>query len=423
MPEYSKNLQELTLASLVEYRGGRYSISGPVRLVFRQFYGEGDQEIARQVAGAISNRLTNPEAVTSETVDLVCYLLTMFGGDLPRNIHRIISATSILRAARALYRAGRDRSGPKEYGRVVDLCVAGSKLTREVELKRDFKRVQARSLLRMRKFDDADRIIRDLERDGGRQSLVIRAQYFRFKGEYGTAIPLYRAVIERGYTDDAIIHEYCLCLRKEGNYEEVQRVIQKFEKQVAGNIYLLATKASLEIGSGDFRAAEATIKAMALIPDSHEIGAEKEAISICKETQDYQRALDIIVGAISRVASTGVGVVPDLHATRCLILCKLGLAMKAQADMALVKSLHRDGEFIAERLAIHILLAQSRAREALRGFERLRNPTRIDNLLKREILAELSHDPSVSISERQRFDQQYKDTFGTRSPFTEFDFE
>ena len=91
--------------------------------------------------------------------------------------------------------------------------------------------------------------------------------------------------------------------------------------------------------------------------------------------------------------------------------------MKAQADMALVKSLHRDGEFIAERLAIHILLAQSRAREALRGFERLRNPTRIDNLLKREILAELSHDPSVSISERQRFDQQYKDTFGTRSPF------
>jgi hypothetical protein len=92
------------------------------------------------VAGAISNRLTNPEAVTSETVDLVCYLLTMFGGDLPRNIDRIISATSILRAARALYRAGRDRSGPKEYGRVVDLCVAGSKLTREVELKRDFKR-------------------------------------------------------------------------------------------------------------------------------------------------------------------------------------------------------------------------------------------------------------------------------------------
>ena len=54
---------------------------------------------------------------------------------------------------------------------------------------------------------------------------------------------------------------------------------------------------------------------MALIPDSHEIGAEKEAILICKETQDYQRALDIIVGAISRVESTGVGVVPDLHAT------------------------------------------------------------------------------------------------------------
>jgi hypothetical protein len=123
----------------------------------------------------------------------VYYLVTMFGADLPRNIERIISATSVLRAARALYRSGRDTSGPKEYGRVVDLCIAGIKLTREVELKKDFKRVQARSLLRMRKFDDADVLIRELERDGGRQSLTIRAQYYRFKGEHATAIPIYRA--------------------------------------------------------------------------------------------------------------------------------------------------------------------------------------------------------------------------------------
>jgi hypothetical protein len=132
----------------------------------------------------------NPEAVTSETVDLICYLLTVFGDDLPKNIERIISPTSILRAARALYRAGRDRSGPREYKRVVDLCAAGVKLTREVELKRDFKRVQARALLRMKKFPEADLIIRELERDGGRQSVTIRAQYYRFRGDYSTAIPI-----------------------------------------------------------------------------------------------------------------------------------------------------------------------------------------------------------------------------------------
>jgi tetratricopeptide (TPR) repeat protein len=371
----------------------------------------------------VSKRLTNAETITSETVDLVCYLLTMFGADLPRNIERIISATSVLRAARALYRSGRDTSGPKEYERVVDLCIAGIKLTREIELKKDFKRVQARSLLRMRKFPEADALIRELERDGGRQSLTIRAQYYRFKGEHATAIPIYRAVIERGYSDDAIIHEYCLCLRKVGNYEEVQRVIEKFERQVAGNIYLLSTKASLEIGAGDFAAAEATIKAMALLPDSREMGAGKEAILICKETQDYQHAHDVIDAAISRAETAGIGIVPDLHAIRCLIFCKLGLVSKAQADMAVVRRLHRDGEFIAERLTIHVLLAQSRAREALRKFDKLANATRMDTLLKREILLKLMHDPAMSIAERDRFDHQYKETFAARSPFTEFDFE
>jgi hypothetical protein len=63
------------------------------------------------------------------------------------------------------------------------------------------------------------------------------------------------------------------------------------------------------------------------------------------------------------------------------------------------------------------------AREALRKFDRLGNATRMDNLLKREILVELMHDPAMSIAERDKFDQQYKETFAARSPFTEFDFE
>jgi tetratricopeptide (TPR) repeat protein len=419
--DYSSHLQELTLASLVEYRGGRYSISGPVRLVFRQFYGGGDHEIGRQVAEALSKRVSDPEALTSETVDLFCYLVTVFGKDLPRNIERIISPTSILRAARTLYRAGRDRSGPKEYGRVVELCKAGIRLTREVELRHDFKRVQARALLRMKRFPEADVVIRELERDGGRQALTVRAQYYRFKGEYSKAIPIYRSVISRGYSDDAILHEYCICLRKVGNYEEVQRVIETFERQVSGNIYLLSTKVALQLGSGEFAAAEDTIRVMALLPDSHEIAAEKEAILIYKETQDYRRALDIIDAAISRTENSDVGVIPDLHATRCVIYCKLGLADKARDDMTIVKSFHRDGEFIAERLAIHILLAQSRARDALASFNKLA-ATRIDTLLKREILAELIRDPATSIAEKSKLEHEYSDTFVARSPFTEFDF-
>jgi tetratricopeptide (TPR) repeat protein len=209
---------------------------------------------------------------------------------------------------------------------------------------------------------------------------------------------IYRSVIERGYSDDAILHEYCLCLRKVGDYEEVQRIIDRFDRQVSRNIYLLATKASLAIGSGDFETAESTIREMARLPDSHEMAAENEAILIYKETQHYQEALDVIDAAISRAESAGIGTIPDLYATRCLINCKLGLTREAQSDAAIVKSYHRDGEFIAQRLSIHILLAQSRAQEALVSFNKLSSVTRIDILLKREILAQLMHDPATNVT-------------------------
>ena len=76
---------------------------------------------------------------------------------------------------------------------------------------------------------------------------------------------------------------------------------------------------------------------------------------------------------------------------------------------------------MAHRLRIHVLLAEKRAKEALAQFDRLASKTRI-NLLKREILLALLSDAQISLVERARYDDAYKQTFATNVTFTEFDF-
>jgi tetratricopeptide (TPR) repeat protein len=283
--------------------------------------------------------------------------------------------------------------------------------------------VRARSFLRIRRWNDADAIIREIEAAGGRQVLSIRAQYYRFRGDYRRAAQAYSSVLQSGVTDDSIIYEFCICLRKLGDYEEVRRTIHRFSANVGRNPYLLGTKASLEIGAGEFRQAEATIRLLSTLPDRRETAAEKSAILVYKETQNYQKALTIINEAISRMGHAGSSVDPELYSTRCLICCKLDLAQEASEDMSIVRAKHRDGEAVAERLAIHILLAESKPTEALAQFNRMPNKTRIDQLLKRDILQSLLYNRSLSLTEQARVEAELDELFVRRPLFTEFDFQ
>ncbi|HVC61942.1 MAG TPA: toll/interleukin-1 receptor domain-containing protein [Acetobacteraceae bacterium] len=422
LTDYAESIENLILASLIEYQVGYYAISGPVRLVFRQMYGDGDKEIGIKVAELLATKLRDSDLVTSEIVDTVSFLLLVGGKDLPPNVRRVISPSSILKAARSLYQQSRDQPGQAEYGRVAELAQAGLQIARERAVRLDLMAVRARAFLRLRLWTDADAIIGEIEAAGGRQALPIRAQYYRFRAEYRKAAQTYATVLQSGVTDDSIIHEYCICLRKLGEYEEVRKTIDRFGRNVARNPYLLGTKASLEMGAGEFRRAEKTIRQLATLPHNRETAAEKEAILISRETQNYPRALTIINGAIDRVQRADKKVEPDLHSTRCLIYCKLGLVQEAMMDMNLVRSAHPDGDFVAERLAIHILLGQSKPKEALAQFERMANKTRIDDLLKREILQSLLHDKSLSLSEKAEVEEKYNESITRKPLFTEFDF-
>ena len=130
----------------------------------------------------------------------------------------------------------------------------------------------------------------------------------------------------------------------------------------------------------------------------------------------------MITDAIERVHKSGRGAQPDLHITRCLIDCRLGLVDDATADMNVVRSVHRDGDEISQRLAIHILLAEGKTRDALDRFERIQKKNRIDTLLKRDILKRILDDISLPLHERGDFEHEYNSTLSAKPLFTEFDF-
>ena len=419
---YQECIENLVSNSLANYYGGNYSISGPVRLVFRQMYGIGDEDIIVQVSDILSGMIGDPKNLKSDTVETVAFLLNIGGKSIPSTLERIISPSAMLQTARELYRLGRDKPGNTEHERCVTLCDAALQITDEAPIKLELMMVQSRALMRMKQFEKADAVIKTLEREFTFHSGVIRAQYFRYKREYNSAIPIYSSVIQSGINDDAVIHEYCICLREVGQFERVRDVIEEYSRRVDKNVYLLDMKASLEIGAGKFRDAEQTISKMRKLPDRNETAARKEAILVCKETQNYPKAIDVIGEAIRHIPSDNRSALGDLYATRCVIYSKLGHADLARKDLVFVRSTHRQADFVAARLSIYIQLAEGRNLEALTAFEKLENKTRLDSSLRRDILARLSEDKSLLISERSSFREQYITSSLDRTSFTEFDF-
>lgn len=421
LTSFQSDIEELLLSSLLTNFGGFYSIAGPVRLVFRQMYGTDDGEIASKVGQFLAVRLDKAAPFSSDVVDMVSFLFNLEGKNLPKSIANIVSSASVLEAARELYRRGQERPGTEEYKRCVTLCDAALQATKEEALRLELELTQTRALLRMQEFDRADAIIKNLERDQSRQSLVVRAQYYRFKGQFDKAIPVYASAINSGINADAVLHEYCLCLREVGKFEEVRELIKRFERRVQRNILLLDMKASLEIGSGQYEEAGHTIEFMKKIPDRYEAASKKTAVLICRQKGDFASACTVVTKALERMQNPRANWRADLHAIRCIIYTKMGKVSEALSDATIVRSSHRRADFVYPRLQIHIMLSEGKHIEALKEFDGLKDRTRIDSALRKEILKKLALS-SVLLSERDQYQREYAKSAIERDVMTEFDF-
>lgn len=420
--DYKETIEELILSSLIVFRSGFYSISNPVRLVFRQLHGQGDPRVVDEVGKILEDAFDNDGNLKIDLVETISFLYNLDGKRVPPKIQRMVSPSSMLETARALYRSGRDKPGNEEYERCVLLCEAALQATDEKLIRADLMSVQARSYMRMKNFDEAEKIIRIIEISSNRQSLVLRAQYYRFQRKYNEAIPLYRSAIKSGLNDDAVIHELCICLRETGKFEDVSETLASYEKRVKSNVYLLDMRASLEIGAGRYHDAENTIDLMSNLPDKGEFAARKRAILVCKKSRNYDEAIRIIGEAIDRVAERHSFFLADLYATRCMMHSKVNNVHEAKQDFMLAKSLHRHSEFISDRLGIYVLMAEGKNLEAKNQYDRMSNKTRLDKSLLREILFNLSRDNSLLLSEKLSYEKQLSQYVVDKNGFTEFDF-
>ncbi len=89
--------------------------------------------------------------------------------------------------------------------------------------------------------------------------------------------------------------------------------------------------------------------------------------------------------------------------------------------MNIVGNHHQNGEAVAPRLAVHILLSESRPLDALAAFEQLKGKTRIDGILKRDILQAMLKEPTISLFRRKEIEAMYAESAIKSAIFTEFD--
>ena len=420
--QYDMVIEDLLTMCLIIRQQGYFAISGPIRLTFRQLYGVGGAEIIEQVEEVLEDLLADPENFRADVIETLSFLMNVNNRKLPSPLDKIVSSASMLDTARTLYRIGRERSSRDEFEKCVTLCDAAVRATDEVALIQDLRMIQARSLLRMNMFPEADETIRLLEKSATRESRAIRASYYRFKREPKKAIPIFEEVIRSGVNHDAVIHELCLCLRETGAFERVGELIRDYDRRVQRNMFLLDVKASLEIGGGRFADAEKTIERMSKLVDHTQATARKRAVLIAAESGNYREAVDLLTEATQKISAGNRAALGDLLATRCMLYAKLGLLREAQQDLAHVRITHRQADRVSDRLKIHIALADGEAQEALQLLNGLSDKSRIDRALERRVYLALSEDTKLPLLQREEYKQQWQSSLADRNPLTEFDF-
>ncbi|MGO8914897.1 MAG: tetratricopeptide repeat protein [Stellaceae bacterium] len=418
---YSDAIKTMIRESLVNLSETYYAIAAPVRYTFRQLHGFGYETARKAIADYYRLRLASGTDIGSELVDSALFVISLEKGAVPEEFRNILSPSTVLRIAQELYRDGRANNKSELFARVVSLTTMAKSMKTERDIAAALAVVRIRSLLKLKKFQEADVELRSLEADGSRQAILLRAQYFRHLEKWRDAINWFERCLSSGLNTDAIIHEYCTCLRKMGEFKKIGQILEKFSTRTERNVFLLDLRAAFQLGNEDFLGADKTIKKMRAHLDDNFMSWTREGILIARSTQDYPRAEQVLTEGIDRAIRETGRAPGELYSTRCVLRCKMKLVPAAIEDSASVRQTHRNAEQVCQRLQVHILAAKGEYDEALAAIEAIPNRTSLDLILKRDVLLLIVNDIALPGFKREAAQKQLSVVLPNLVKLTEFD--
>ena len=167
------HIRTMILHNFVNLSNDYYSIAGPIRFAFRQIHGFGDPSIHSRIAAYFTRRLQDSDDVDNELIDRAIFVISPRERLHTEEFKSIISATTVLKIVSELYRRGKYDKDGKDLERAITLARWLPESGAEERVLREIAGVKTRSLIRLRRFPEADREILKLEALSGSQRIRI----------------------------------------------------------------------------------------------------------------------------------------------------------------------------------------------------------------------------------------------------------
>jgi tetratricopeptide (TPR) repeat protein len=395
-------LHGLIMVCLVDVRSTTYTISRPVRLLFRRKHGFGEDALLTAFAEALAEYWGEADrqgTIRGSLIDTMIFMYLLEGKSLPQQFRRLLLPGTLLEVARELYNdAMSSQAEPEAFDRILALGPVAEDISMEDSTREAILGLLVRACVRTRRYAEAEAWLETFDRRGYRSVYSLRGFLHRLRGEYAAAIPWYAKALEARIHDLAILHELCICLHRLGRITEIKERLRQAGERTLENVYLLDMRIQIAIGEAQFGEAEELIGILRRNPDERERSYRREAVLVMRRDGDFARAVRILDTSIERLGGAAV----EHRSSRAIANAYLKRFADAKRDIETIRrSRHPRAEEIALRLEAHVGLASGDWKTALNTIARFDNKAEPDHLLEADALEQKGNDVRVPMAERQ----------------------
>jgi len=262
--------------------------------------------------------------------------------------------------------------------------------------RRDAWSIHFKSLVQLERWDEADRVLRDIEGKRDRISYYLKGFMLRRRGKHNDACRAFESALRSGDRANAVYRDYADSLYRLGRFDEAAEKVKVVLDRDPENIFILDLLARVYLDCGEVAEADEVVRLL------ERYDLSKRFIHHRKAALQSRRELwDLALIEAEMACSTRFSPF-EAFAQRANILIELDKFDAAKlAIEELEKKFRTQGKDVRQGLSCKLLLREGRWREARTVWDQLTDKNRpVHRKLLLSIYSAMSADMSLSLSQR-----------------------
>jgi hypothetical protein len=302
---FAESVSNLGLACLVETSGANYTISSPVRALFRRLHGYGSAELRKAFSAELRaewERAKQSHELRAELLDAIAYMAAIEGGTLPKEFANLLLPSTLQEVVRETY----DRSHDDQAGlaRVVAWGLPATGMFMDETTREEILSYVVRAQTRLGDTKGTEATLDFFDTRRYRSRFYLRAFYERLhNGDLKTAISLLLEARQVRKYMGRVIGELAACYQRLGMWRELQQLVQEEDRYIGRNAVLLNVRIGMYIAQNAFDLAQKDIRVLEKLPRQQAMVDARTAMILMRKDQDFSGAQQLLTRRLQQGTS------------------------------------------------------------------------------------------------------------------------